>query len=164
MPSSKQYLVDANVFIEAANTYYALDRVPGFWAWMKDAAQAGSVKTIQFVLDEIEHPEGLVDWVSGIGADVLTVDPSEPAVQAEYQKIVNWLVAQDFGQEHVAKFLDKADPWLIAVAKVQGRTLVTQETLAGAGTKKVKVPNVCAAHGVEWANTFTMLDDLGASF
>lgn len=162
--SSPQFLVDANVFMEAANTYYAFRRVPGFWVWLKDAVQGGQIRTVQFVLDEVEYPEELVQWVEELGVDILTVDLSDPAVQSAYQNIVNWLVGQSFGPEHVANFLDKADPWLIAAAKVHELTVVTQESLAGSGTKKVKIPNVCDAHGVEWSSTFAMLDVLGAKF
>jgi hypothetical protein len=105
-----------------------------------------------------------VEWVDGLDVGQLTVDLSAPAVQREYQNLANWLVSQNFGPEHIAKFLDRADPWLIAAAKVHDLTLVTQETLAGSGTKKVKIPNVCEARYVEWSNTFTMLDALGATF
>jgi len=162
--SDPDFIVDANLFIQAATSYYAFERVPGFWTWLQRAVESERVKTIHFVLDEIEYPSELVQWVNDLGVDVLTVDVSDPEIQVEYQSLVNWLVRQDFGPEHVAKFLDKADPWLIAAAKVKGSTLVTQETLAGQGTKKVKIPNVCEAHDVPWANTFEMLDDLGASF
>lgn len=74
------------------------------------------------------------------------------------------LLAQGFANEYVAEFLDRADPWLIASAKVCDLTVVTQEKLAGAGTKKVKIPNVCIARNVGWKNTFEMLDALRATF
>ena len=57
-----------------------------------------------------------------------------------------------------------ADPWIIASAKVLGRKVVTQETPGGANTRKVKIPDVCAAMGVECINSFEMLDELKAQF
>ena len=75
-----------------------------------------------------------------------------------------WVIEQDFGPEHVGKFLDGADLWIIAAAKVTGATVVTQETLAGAGTKKIKIPNVCAVFEVDCINTFTMIGEKQARF
>ncbi len=37
-----RYLLDANVFIEAKNLYYAFDICPGFWTWM-DSVVGGRV-------------------------------------------------------------------------------------------------------------------------
>ena len=39
-------LLDANVFIEAKNRYYAFDIHPGFWAWIQDAHSRDEVATI----------------------------------------------------------------------------------------------------------------------
>lgn len=163
MPDTR-FLVDANVFIEAANVYYTFERVPGFWVWFEKALRDGRVTTLDFVLEEIEYPSELAEWVNELGDDIETVDASEDAVQDELKDLANWLVAQGFANEYVAEFLDRADPWLIASAKVCDLTVVTQEKLAGAGTKKVKIPNVCIARNVGWKNTFEMLDALRATF
>ena len=29
------YLLDANILITAANTYYGISRVPEFWSWLQ---------------------------------------------------------------------------------------------------------------------------------
>jgi len=38
------YLLDANVLITAHNTYYAINTVPEFWAWLAHKGQAGDLK------------------------------------------------------------------------------------------------------------------------
>ena len=38
------YLLDANVLITAQNTYYPIDTVPEFWAWLVHKGQAGDLK------------------------------------------------------------------------------------------------------------------------
>ena len=63
-----------------------------------------------------------------------------------------------------AKFLDGADLWIIAAARTLGATVVTQEQAAGAGTRKIKIPNVCAQFDVNCLNTFQMPDTLDARF
>jgi len=47
------YLLDANVFIAAKNTYYPVDRDPEFWEWLIHQGEQGSVKIVQEVYDEI---------------------------------------------------------------------------------------------------------------
>lgn len=158
------FIVDTNVLLEAANTYYAFNRVPGFWDWMAQQTGAGSIRTVSLVQDELDYPPELVDWVEEQTVAGLLIDVSNPDIQAAYQDLVNWVVQQDFGPEHVAKFLDKADPWVIAAAAVEGHTVATQEKLVGPGTKKIKIPNVCEARSVECCNTFEMLESLDATF
>lgn len=95
MPDTR-FLVDANVFIEAANVYYTFERVPGFWVWFEKALRDGRVTTLDFVLEEIEYPSELAEWVNELGDDIETVDASEDAVQDELKDLANWLVAQGF--------------------------------------------------------------------
>jgi hypothetical protein len=47
------YLLDANVFIDAKNRYFAFDIVPAFWDWLVVQHQAANVFTVQAVYDEI---------------------------------------------------------------------------------------------------------------
>jgi hypothetical protein len=72
------------------------------------------------------------------------------------------VLSQNFGPEHIAKFLDGADPWIIASAIVLKATVVSQETATGAGSKKIKIPNVCDAFGVPCIDMLTMLTNMGA--
>ncbi|MHB9112955.1 MAG: DUF4411 family protein, partial [Thermoleophilia bacterium] len=43
---TRPYLLDANVFIEAANRYYAFDLVPAFWQALIDHATNGELLSI----------------------------------------------------------------------------------------------------------------------
>lgn len=158
------FLVDANVLIEAANNYYPLDRVPGFWEWMEEAIDGGDVRSITLVYGEIDYPPELVDWVKDLAKGPMFIDVSAPEIQTSFKQIVEWVIEQDFGPEHVVRFLDKADPWIIATALSSERTVVTQEALVGPGSKKIKIPNVCDAYNVGWCNTFEMLERMGARF
>ena len=94
----------------------------------------------------------------------ILVDISEPDIQAEYKRVISWLSDQPFERQHITAFLDKADPWVIACAKAHGFVVVTQEQLAGPGTKKIKIPNICDELDVICYNTFDMLNDLNATF
>lgn len=158
------FIIDANVLLEAANTYYSFDRVPGFWEWLASATRAGQVRSVSLVADEIVYPDELVEWVDELADDGLFLDVSDDAIQASFAEVADWVVRNPFGPEHIAKFLDGADPWIIAASRVLSATVVTQESPLGPGTKKVKIPNVSDQFGVPWINTFDMLNRLGAKF
>ena len=164
MSSDPKYIIDANTLIEAANVYYTFKRVPGFWQWMAEQCTNGTIRSASMVKDEIEFPTELVEWVAEREAEYFFIDVSSPAIQKVFKKVANWVMAQNFGPEHKAKFLNGADPWIIAATKVLNCKVVTQEKSGGANTKKVKIPDVCAAVGVECINTFAMTDELNASF
>jgi len=47
------YVLDANVFIEAAQRYYAFDLAPGFWQALLDHAKDGRIQSIDRVSVEL---------------------------------------------------------------------------------------------------------------
>jgi hypothetical protein len=51
------YLLDTNVFIEAKNRHYGFDFCPGFWDWIDQAHQDGTV----FSIDKVASELGAVD-------------------------------------------------------------------------------------------------------
>lgn len=61
------YLLDANILITAANTYYPISRVPEFWSWLQNQAVAGLVKIPiemhEEVLEGRKEDDELLDWV-----------------------------------------------------------------------------------------------------
>jgi len=59
-----------------------------------------------------------------------------------------------------AEFASVADSWLIAYAKAYGCTVVTNETYNKEIRRKIQIPNVCEAFGIEYMNTFEMLRKL----
>jgi hypothetical protein len=157
------YIIDANVMIEAANVY-SFEVVPGFWAWLTEQCERRTIRSASLVKDEVDFPPELVEWIKLRDDEGFLIDVSVDDVQAKLREISDWVIAQDFGPEHVAKFLDGADPWIIAVASVRGAVVVTQEKSVGPTSKKIKIPNVCQSFDVRCINTFELLRDLGAVF
>ena len=49
------YVLDANVFIEAAHRYYAFDLAPRFWESLEHHAANGRVRSIDRVRQELER-------------------------------------------------------------------------------------------------------------
>jgi len=159
----KSYLIDSNVLMTAANSYYSFDTVPSFWDWLADVCDNGPVATVTEVRDEVEYPIALVDWVDERDEDTFFIDVSDPSIQDNYTELANWVVAQSYGAEYIGKFLSGADLWLIAAAKKLGASVVTEEKAAGVGSRKVQIPDVCLAFNLRCVNTFSLLRELNAT-
>ncbi|MDV3251989.1 DUF4411 family protein [Devosia sp. BK] len=158
------YLLDANVFIEAKNRYYAFDIVPAFWTWM-DNVVAQNVRTITMVRDELMvKDDPLGEWMRDRkDADwVLPVD--DEATQLAFAEIVVELGNSSYLQPGIDKFLSGADPWLIAKAKALGATIVTHEVADEHIRKRVPIPNLCGSRSIVCLNTFETMRDLQAKF
>ena len=42
-----KYLLDTNIFIEPKNSYYDFSICPGFWDWLKNCPDLGSVSKVR---------------------------------------------------------------------------------------------------------------------
>lgn len=161
-----RYLLDANVFIEAKNRYYAFDICPGFWEWMDSVcASAVDIGSIRNVRDElITGNDDLAEWAKARhdAAWFLKVDDEE--TQKLFASIAADIAGSGYSTPAQSKFLGGADPWLIAKAKVLGATVVTHELPEPHAKKRVPIPNICENFGVPFANTFDTLRQFTASF
>ena len=158
---ARRYCLDANVFVEAKNRYYAFDIVPVFWAWLEQAGQHGTVYSSTWVYEELKAGnDDLARWIRAHKA--MFVEPSAE-VQAVYAQIVQF-VATSYQPQHVERFLGGADPWIVAQTLVDKSVLVTHEKAVSASSKKIKIPNVYARFSQEpCRNTFQMLRELDVS-
>lgn len=157
------YVVDANVLIEAATKYYSLRVVPSFWDWLEAEIDSGLIRTIQAVVDEIDYPEELRDWLDDVSSRTgFVLDEGRPEIQTEFIAVSNWIMGEGFGPEHKAKFLSGADPWIISTARAHGAKVATQEVRISPESPKIKIPNVCDHFGIDYLNTFGMMSELNA--
>jgi len=162
MPETR-YLLDANVLISAARQYYAFDFASRFWTCLEEHAATRRVQSIDRVKQELlkGHDE-LADWAKTTFAEAFAVTDA-PAVIAVYAQIMDWAQGQKQLMDAAkAEFASCADGWLVAYAKVHGLIVVTHEVFSPEACKRVLIPNVCKAFGVEYLNTWAMLRGLGA--
>ena len=150
--------------LEAANAYYSFTLGTGFWEWLASQIRRGMVLTVGMVRAEIDAPQELVDWITERVDDGFLIDVSDRPIQSAYSDMAAWIINQSFGPEHIAKFLDGADLWIIAAAKAIGASVVSQEKVAGPGTKKIKIPDVCRQFNIPCMTTFELLRDRDAHF
>lgn len=152
------YVLDSDVFIQAARQYYAFDIAPKFWESLKDHATTGRIKSIDRVQEELDRgKDELAKW-----ADVNFTNAfhstDEPEIIKQYGEIVKWVQSEDQFLDYAkSEFSDAADGWLVAYAKVKNHVVVTQETFEPNIKNRVKIPNVCERFNVPYVNAFEML-------
>ncbi|UEC43788.1 MAG: hypothetical protein METHAR1v1_1690002 [Methanothrix sp.] len=165
MSSSRRFLLDANIFIEAHRRYYAFDIAPPFWNALINNAKNGRLLSIDRV--EIELKWGgdeLADWTSG-SFHQFFASTDEKAVTEAYRRIMVWSQGQTkFTGAAKAKFADAADSWLVAYALAKDSIVVTHEQFRPEAKNEIMIPNACKAFGVEYVDTFQMMRALGVRF
>jgi hypothetical protein len=161
------YCVDSNTFIEAKNRYYGLDFCPAFWSWLDQQAEAGALICVRSIYDEIaDGGDELATWIRERNGHkwLHRVDAAE--TQQAYRAVVAHVEGRrnHYTDEAIARFMAKADPWLIAYCLAHGHTLVTHERSQPEARSAVKIPDVCLALNVLVENPFEMLRALNARF
>lgn len=154
---AKFYWLDSNVLMEAHQNYYSFDIAPGFWSSLESHTTSGSLRSSVHVLKEIlegKEKDALKNWAKGKGRALFVKDGKD---EHEAVGMISHYVLENYPQPEAVFFLSKADPWVVAHALVNKGIVVTQETLAGPNSSKVKIPNVCGQFKVEWINTYNLL-------
>src|SRR5438067_590588 len=113
------YVLDANVFIEAANRYYAFDLAPGFWDSLVRHAASRQIQSIDPVRQELERgKDELARWIKSDFSHAFA-STDETDVFQSYGAIITWAQTQaQFSQAAKSDFASGADGWLVAFARV----------------------------------------------
>ena len=149
------YLLDANVFIQAKNLHYGFDFCPAFWDWLVQRNEAGRVASVDKVADEL-HAGGdeLAAWADERG-DAFFLRPDDTVVPA-LRNVSDWASTSGYQPAAVATFLQVADYWLVAHALAHACTVVTHEVPADT-VRKIKIPNVCIGLNLRCVSPYEML-------
>ena len=150
-----EYLLDANVFIQAKNQHYGMDFCPGFWDWLLARNATDTVASVSEVAAELQAgADQLAQWSAQRGAEFF-LEPDTSVVSAA-RRIGQWVTDQPFMAAATNKFIGSADHILIAHALAKQLTVVTHEKRSNS-RNAVKVPDVCDKFGIECISPFEML-------
>jgi Domain of unknown function (DUF4411) len=147
------YLLDANVLITANAQYYAVDRVPEYWDWLRHMAAAGHVKMPVEIYEEVQDgPSNEKDlvyaWLQEPETKKAILLPDKVDVGL-VRKIMVEGYAPDLTDDQVERV--GRDPFLIAHGLATGRCIVTAETSEPKKQRhNRKIPDVCDGFGVKW--------------
>ena len=111
MSGGKRYVLDANVFIQAHQTYYGFDICPGFWRALKSQHQAKRVFSIDKIKDELlAIKDQLSNWVRDTAPATFFKQTKDKRVSDAFREMVNWVQDEaQFTPEAKALFSTVAD-------------------------------------------------------
>jgi hypothetical protein len=144
------YCIDTSCLIAAWEERYPIDSFPNFWRLMDRAVQAGRIVAPQAVHDETEKKSSdLHDWLADRKQMFFDLDE---LTQREVKVILAThphLVA-----EKKQRFA--ADPFIIATARLQALTIVTEERPTGS-MNRPNIPDVCSYYGLTYINLLRLI-------
>lgn len=162
------YLLDANVFIQAHRRHYAFDLCPGFWDCLPIHHAAGRVLSIDKVHAELlsgDQADALDAWARTAGCASIFASTQHAAVVAEYTAMMRWVQGNArYLPQAKSEFAAVADGWLAAYAKAMNYTVVTHEEHNPEAKRRVPLPTLCLEFGVPTCDTFQMLRALDTRF
>jgi len=162
-----KYILDANVFIEAKNRAYPFDIFPVFWDWLDLEQAKGHIVSIHPIYDELtKGNDELAEWIKSRKDSGWFLKVDDEQTQQCYAKIAEWAVdpLQKFTQPAQEEFLSVGDSWLVAKALAMGSIIVTHERFDQNCKRRILIPNVCQALGIEYITTIDLFRKTGAKF
>jgi hypothetical protein len=136
------YCIDTSALIEAWQVDYPIENFPGFWNRMGELIDAGRLVAPEEVLRETtKRSDELHAWLKArkqmFRELVDAVQIEVAAVLAKYPRLV--------GER---KLRTSADPFVIALARVEGFQIVTDEKPTGS-LMRPNIPDVCNDLGMQ---------------
>ncbi|PNZ41435.1 DUF4411 family protein [Staphylococcus simulans] len=153
----KKYILDSNIYINFYDRYYKYDYFPSFWKNLP------SILNKQVIIPNIVLKENYQDpwfkkWLTN-NYSCETLNHSD--YFDEWQFILTHIQESDFYKNDAISGMGKgwgdvsiADPWLIAIAKREGYTIVTNENRSvnlstSQPSKASKIPDICDDLNIE---------------
>lgn len=153
------YCMDTSALIDGLERYYPVSLFPGLWDKIDELVKAGRIILSEEVWQEgRKHDAALKDWCDGHGKDALVV-ATDAKIAAEVQS----LLAKFPKMVADMKGRNRADPFVIAVAKHRGAVVVTGEGADG-NANRPKIPYVCGEISVECYRFIDIIRDEGWAF
>lgn len=166
MSDGKRYVLDANVFIEAYQSYYGFDICPGFWTALLRQHNRRRLCSIDRVKAELAAGnDSLSQWARDSAPATFFKETADKNVSDAFRNAMVWVQGEvQFSLEAKSEFASVADGWVVAYAKANGLIVVTHEEYAPDVKRRVPMPNICLEFRVDYTNTFDMLRELGVRF
>jgi hypothetical protein len=132
------YCVDTSSLIAAWQERYPIENFPKFWDRMDDLIKDGRLISPIEVFNEIKkRSDDLHDWLKNRKEDIFRELDDE--VQIEVANVLQRF-PRLVGDR---KLRTSADPFVIALARITGHQLVTEEKPTGSPNRP-NIPDVCA--------------------
>jgi uncharacterized protein DUF4411 len=153
------YCMDTSALIDGLERYYPRALFPALWTKVAELVKAGRIILSEEVWEEgRKHDAAVKEWCDEHGKDALVV-ATDGAIASEVQDLLKRfpkMVADMKGR-------NRADPFVIAVAKHRNAVVVTGEGAEG-NANRPKIPYVCGELRVECYRFIDIIRDEGWAF
>lgn len=141
----RKYLIDTDVLIGFYESI-PMEIYETQWELIKSYISEEKIILCEAVVGEVKKADELKQWLSQFSKNIVPCYTREVIVEAK--TIIN-----DFPKLiDVVNPSDQADPYVIAVAKLNNYTVLSNEILSEGG-KKMKIPYVCKQLSIDCMNT-----------
>lgn len=150
------YSIDTSAFLDGWIRYYAPDVFPSFWDRFDGLLNGGATLVSSQVQVELaEQDDGAADWLADHPACLREIDEVFDLARQISEQFPGWADRKRNG----------ADPFVIALAEMNGLRVITGERLTGAtNPRKVRIPDVCLQRGVACGSLLDLIRAEGWSF
>jgi hypothetical protein len=150
--NDQKYVFDSNVFINLQRRH-PIDIFYSLWHKLEELIDNSIILSSTEVFDEISvGDDKLVEWVKE--KKNAFINSNE-----QVQRIVRDILSKHDKLILGGKKTNGADPFVIALAKVNSYTVVTEEIRNGKDNPP-KIPNVCEEYGVRYINFVSFLREM----
>lgn len=157
----QKYSIDASAILDAWVRYYPHDTFPSFWERFKVLIKSGSGIAVELIEHEIsKKDDGCHKWFTQNNLNEFFIELTA-AVQTEVSAILQNPNYQRLVEERKGTY--GADPFVIALAKVEDLIVVTGERATN-NIAKPKIPDVCNDMGIECINILDLMRREGWRF
>lgn len=151
------YSLDASALIVPWRDQYPPRIFKGFWERYDEMIIAGQAVAVDEVYKEIEKKDDdLKEWVRDRLRMFVALEEDIQLAVTEVLTLSERMVGSQKGR-------NAADPWVIALAKVRGLTVVTMERASG-NLNRPKIPDVCDTLSVPCIDVIGLVDKEGWQF
>ena len=143
MTGDPLYSVDTSALIDGLERTYFEPSFPGIWEHVADLIDAGRFFISEEVWEEAKKKDAVVKAWCEKDRTGKPIVPTVPSIANEVRRILG-------GNERLVmnmKGRNRADPFVISVARVKGATVVTGKGADG-NEKRLKIPYVCGKMGL----------------
>lgn len=136
-----KYSTDTSAILDGWRRYYPPDIFPAWWDRLHEAIADGRLRATEEVLIELERKDDEVHaWAKRHSDLFVAID--EPIQNAVSNILLNHEKLLDTRSNR-----SSADPFVIALAQINGCTVVTGERATGS-IDRPNIPDVCVALGI----------------
>jgi Domain of unknown function (DUF4411) len=146
-----KYSLDTSGLVSGWRRHYPPENFPSLWERFDELIKNGDLRATEEVYYEIEKQDDeLLQWVKA--RDQLFVP-----IDAEIQTIVQNILIKHKKLVDDRKSRSGADPFVIALAEINGCAVITDETFSNSVEKRPHIPDVCQARGIRCINLLGLI-------